>query len=132
MINDYIPLEQYAKLEEIDKNKLKKCMYTTSHFNYLRFRKQDNKILVCNNFNAPFKDILFELKNKALIIAKTENNLCRELSILSNNVIKEAAIQKYFYRSRFKRIEKALEVIALLKMYIKKNSLFPESDLNYD
>lgn len=132
MINEYIPLEQYANLEEIDKNKIKKCMYATSNFNYLRFRKQNNKILVCNNFNAPFKDTLFELKNKALIIAKTENNLCKELGILSNNTIKESSIQKYFYRSRFKRIEKALEIITLLKNYIKKNSLFPESDLNYD
>lgn len=132
MINDYIPLEQSALLEEIDEKKIKNCMYQTSRFNYLRFKKKNNKIYVCSNFTAPLKNELFELKNKALIIAKTENNLCKQLYILSNKKIKETAIQKYFYRSRFKRIEKAMEIISLLKKYISQNSLFNESELNYE
>ena len=132
MINNYIPLEQYALLEEIDEKKIKNCMYQSSRFNYLRFKKKNNKIYVCSNFTAPLKDELFELNNKALIIAKTENNLCKQLYILSNKKIKETAIQKYFYRSRFKRIEKAMEIISLLKKYISQNSLFNESELSYE
>lgn len=132
MINEYIPLEQSALLEEIDEKKIKNCMYQSSRFNYLRFRKKNNKIYVCSNFTAPLKDKLFELKIKALIIAKTENNLCKQLYILSDKKIKETAIQKYFYRSRFKRIEKAMEIISLLKKYISQNSLFNESELTYE
>lgn len=132
MINEYIPLEQYAKLEEVDEQKIKNCMYQSSNFNYLRFKKKNNRIYVCNDFHAPLKNELHELKNKALIIAKNECNLCKELVKLSGNKIKKTAIEKYFYRARFKSIAKAMQIINLLKKYIKENSLFPESDLNYD
>lgn len=133
MINDYIPLGQYAELEELDEVKIKKCIYHKStKFNYLRYKMKNKKLYVCNNFNAPLKDQLLELKNKALIISKNEQNLCKQLHLLSNKKIKESTIQKYFYRSRFKQIEKAIKVINLLKKYINENSLFPESDLNYD
>lgn len=132
MINDYIPIEQYAKLEEVDENKIKKCIHQATKFNYLRYRMKNKKLYVCNNFHAPLKDQLLELKNKALIIAKNEQNLCKELHLLSDSKIQMSSIQKYFYRSRFKQIEKAIQIITLLKKYIKKNSLFPESDLNYD
>ena len=132
MINDYIPIEQYAQLEEIDEIKIKRCIHQTSKFNYLRYRMKGKKLYVCNNFHAPLKDQLLELKNKALILAKNEQNLCKELHLLSGEKIKISTIQKYFYRSRFKQIEKAIQIITLLKKYINENSLFPESDLNYD
>lgn len=132
MINDYIPIAQYAKLEEIDENKIKKCIHQPTKFNYLRYRMKEKKLYVCNNFHAPLKDQLLELKNKALILAKNEQNLCKELHLLSGEKIKISTIQKYFYRSRFKQIEKAIQIITLLKKYINENSLFPESDLNYD
>jgi hypothetical protein len=132
MINRYIPIDQYAALLEIDEVKIKKCMYVPTSFNYLRFKIKDNKLYVCDNFNAPLKNELFELKLKALIISKKERALCKELYLLSDKKLKVSTLEKYFYRSSFKSIKKAISIIKLLKKYIAKNSLFSESELSYE
>jgi len=65
-----------------------------------------------------------------LILARNENNLCKELSKIGN--IKKSTLDKYFYRFTFKQIKKAKEVMSLLEMYIKQNSLIPLEELKYD
>lgn len=129
---EYITIEQFAEFEGLEESSIKKYINKPTKFNYLRFKKINGRLYVCCDFYAPFKNELAELKDKALIIAKNENNLCKELSLLSNGSIKQGTLQKYFYRFRFKQIEKAIEVMNLLKEFISKNSLFEESELTYD
>jgi len=95
-----------------------------------RFKTIDNKLHVIENYRYPFADELNDLREKALVISHSENNLCRELSILGN--INKETIRKYFYRFTFKQIKPVKELISLLTTYINQNSLFPTEELCYE
>lgn len=129
---NFVSADALAVQEGISLNSLKLLTYKPTNYNYLRFKNIDGKLFIRTDFNAPFRDELDTLRQKALIIAHTENNLCKQLSLLSLGTIKKEALQKYFYRYRFKQIEKALNIIELLKKYINQNSIFEESELTYE
>ncbi len=127
----YLPVEDVATLNEIDVNSLKSLYSKNNVFgNKERFKMIDGKLFVLENYKYPFADELNDLRNKALILAYNENNLCKELAKLSN--IKKTTLDKYFYRFTFKQIKQAKEIIALLTLYINRNSLIPMEDLTYD
>lgn len=126
----YLPIEVIAEYEDTSIENIKSLSRNNTFGNDIRFKKIDNKLYVLENHKAPLANELNELREKALIIAKTENNLCYELSLISN--LKQNTIQQYFYRFTFKRIERAMMMINLLKNYINQNSLFPVEDLQYD
>ncbi len=130
--SDFISIESVAAIEGKNVEDLKRLIYRKTDYNYLRFKIVNGKLFMRADYEAPLKEDLDRLRQKALIIAKTENNLCSELSKLSKNKIKKETLQKYFYRYRFKQIAKAIRIIDLLKKYISQNSLINESDLKYD
>jgi DNA uptake protein ComE-like DNA-binding protein len=128
---NYLPVEDVAILNDIDINSLKSLYSKTNVYgNDERFKKIDGKLYVLENYKYPFADELNDLRQKALILAKNENNLCKELAKLGS--YKKSTLQKYFYRFTFKQIKTAKEVMELLKTYINQNSLIPLEDLNYD
>jgi hypothetical protein len=127
----YLPVEDVAVINEIDVNSLKSLYSKNTVFgNEERFKMIDGKLYVLENYKYPFADELNDLRQKALILAYNENNLCKQLSKLSG--IKKTTLDKYFYRFTFKQIKQAKEIIALLTLYINQNSLIPIEDLTYD
>jgi hypothetical protein len=127
----YLPVEDVAVINEIDVNSVKSLYSKKTVFgNEERFKMIDGKLFVLENYKYPFADELNDLRQKALILAHNENNLCKQLSKLSG--IKKTTLDKYFYRFTFKQIKRAKEIIALLTLYINQNSLIPIEDLTYD
>jgi len=128
---EYLPIEDVARINEIDINSLRSLFTRNNTFgNTERFKMIDNKLYVAVNYKYPYADRVDDLRQKALIIAKTENNLCKEISKMSG--IKKTTLDKYFYRFTFKQIRQAKEIIKYLSLYIRRNSLIPEEELNYD
>jgi hypothetical protein len=127
----YLPVEDVAVINDIDVNTLKSYYSKKGIYgNDERFKKIDGKLYVIENYKYPFADIVDNLRQKALILAHTENNLNKQLSTLSG--IKKTTLDKYFYRFTFKQIRQAKQMIALLTQYINQNSLIPIEDLTYD
>lgn len=127
----YIPLSQAAALEEISEDILLSTYYKKNKLNRHRFKKDEKgNILVALNYKYPLKDIMSEFYYKALIISKTSNNLCKEISISTG--IKQDTLHHYFSRFTFKDADKATLVINALENYINSNSLFSTGELNYD
>jgi hypothetical protein len=127
----YLPVEDVAVINEIDVNSLKSLYSKNTVFgNEERFKMIDGKLYVLENYKYPFADEINDLRQKALILAYNENNLCKQLSKLSG--IKKTTLDKYFYRFTFKQIKQAKKIIALLTLYINQNSLIPIEDLTYD
>ena len=81
---NYLPVEDVATINEIDVNSLKSLYSKNTVFgNEERFKMIDGKLYVLENYKYPFADELNELRQKALILAYNENNLCKQLSKLS-------------------------------------------------
>lgn len=127
----FIPLKEAALIEEIAEENIKTTYHKKYNSNKIRFKKdEDGNLLVALNYKYPLKEILSNLYYKALIVSRTQANLCKQLS--KKTSIKTDTLHHYFTRFTFKNVEKALIVIAALQEYIKENSLFTTGELNYD
>lgn len=127
----YLPVEDVATINEINVNSLKSLYSKKTVFgNDIRFKKINGKLYALSNYKYPLAQELDDLRQKALIVARTEYNLCKELSKMSN--IKVSTLHKYFYRFTFKQVKQAKTIIELLKEYINKTSLIPIEDLRYE
>jgi len=127
-MGEFLPVETVAELNEVEPINILNIYYKNKSDE--RFKIIDNKLCVVSNYSYPFADELNEWREKALIIASNENNLCRELSCMCD--INPKTLQKYFYRFTFKQIKTAKKIIKLLKQYTKQNSLFPVEELIYE
>jgi len=127
----YLPIEDVAAINEIDVNSLR-SLYTKNNVfgNEERFKMIDGKLHVLENYKYPYAQTVNELRQKALILAHTENNLSKEIAKISG--IKKTTLDKYFYRFTFKQIKQAKEIIKYLTLYITQNSILPLEELNYD
>lgn len=124
----FLPIKTVADLNEIEPIHIMNIYYKNKKDE--RFKLQDGKLLVIDNYRYPFAQEVESLRNKALIIARTETHLCKELEKISDFSFYQ--LNKYFYRFTFKQIKLAKQIIQLLKKYIKQNSLFPEEELSYE
>ena len=65
---------------------------------------------------------LQELYYRAIIVAKTQNNLSKQLAKISG--IKHTTIEKYLIRFNFKQKDKALKMTKYMQNYMSSNCLF--------
>jgi len=126
----YLPLEQVALINEVKASSLRTLFYKKNFANDYRFKVIDGKYYSIKDYKHPFSQKLEELRLKALIVAKNEHNLCKELSHLGG--IKKTTLLKYFYRFTFRNSQQALKIIYLLELYIKQNCLLLGEDLVYE
>lgn len=126
---DYIPAHIVAEEEELKLSSLKSLRFKNTYGNDKRFVIHKGQLYVHKNYRSMLSEDVEELYYKALIIAKTEANLARELSKLCNK--KPKTIQKYFGRFTFKQIQKAEIIIKALDQYLTNNSLIDNEDLEY-
>jgi hypothetical protein len=125
----YIPAKQYCELEGISLSTLKTLQYKKISGNDIRFKKENGQLLVHENFKALYRAKVEDFFYKALIIAKNENALAKEIAKMTGK--KKGTILKYLTRFTFKHNNKAHEIVEALTQYIEKNSLFPQEMLEY-
>jgi hypothetical protein len=128
MKQKYLPIDTVSILNEVEPIEIMNLYYKNKEDE--RFKVIDGNVFVIENYKYPLADELNKLREKALIIASNENRLCKELSEMSG--IDYDTLRKYFYRFTFKQMSKAKQVLNLLKLYVKNNSLFTEEELTYD
>jgi|GEM_PF-6227219 len=121
-VMQFLPIETVANYHDVKVSSLKSLFYKNYAGKDLKFKIKDGKLLVNLDYKYPLAQKLDELRQKALIIAKNEHNLAKELSLLLGK--KEDSILRYFIRYTFKRTKLALDIINALEIYIAKNSLF--------
>lgn len=127
--SNHITLDQCAALNEVDTKILKNLFYNNAKGNSKRFKKVGGTILVHKNYQAIFFEELSEAYYKALIIAKSQANLSREIAKLLKK--KPETIERYFIRFTFKHIQTAEEVLNAIHTYLKNNSLVETDQLEY-
>jgi len=127
-MKSYLPIEKVALLNEVEPINILNIYYKNKSDE--RFKIIDNKVCVLENYRYPYADEVNELRQKALIIARSENALCKEISKMCD--IKQDTLYKYFFRFTFKQIKVAKQIIVLLNEYINQNSLFPADELCYE
>ncbi len=125
----FISLEACANLNEVEKKDIKFLINNNTYGNEKRFKEIDGKIYVHQNYRAIYKEELEKLFYKALIIARTQTNLAREISKISD--LKQHTLERYFIRFTFKQIAKAEKIIHYIKNYVTQNSLFGLEELTY-
>jgi uncharacterized protein YeeX (DUF496 family) len=125
----YIPAKQYCDLEGISLSTLKTLQYKKISGNDIRFKKENGQLLVHENFKALYRAKVEDLFYKALIIAKNENALAKEIAKMIGK--KKGTVLKYFTRFTFKHNQKAIEVVEALEKYIQTNSIFSIELLEY-
>lgn len=128
-MNDYIPIEQMAELDEVKLSSLKTLRYKNTKGNDIRFKDIDGKIYIHQDYKAMYRREVEDLYYKAIIVAGNENKLATDLSKMLNK--KKDTLQRYFIRFTFKQVEVASEIAAALKTYITQNSLF-QMGLSYE
>lgn len=119
---EFLPYELVASYHDIKKESLKTYIYKKYEGKNLRFKIIDGKLLVNIDYKYPLASKLDELRQTALIIAKNEHNLAKELAKITGK--KQNTILRYFIRYTFKRVANASEMITALEKYIANNSLF--------
>jgi hypothetical protein len=128
-MNNYIPAKQYCELHECNLATLKTLRYKNISGNEIRFQVIGGELYVHENFKALYKEEVEDLFYKALIIAKNENALAKEIATILKK--KKGTVLKYLTRFTFKHNDKAHEIVEALEQYIQKNSLFPQEMLEY-
>lgn len=120
---EFLPLELVAQYHDVKPSSVKSLYYKNYQGKELKFKvDEDGKIFVNVDYKYPLASKLDELRLTALITAKNEHNLARELAAITGK--KEDTILRYFIRYTFKRVEQAQEIIDALEIYIANNSLF--------
>lgn len=122
LILEFLPIEYVAQYHEVKKTSLKSLIYKNYQGKDLKFKFSQGKLLVNIDYKYPLASKLDELRQTALITAKNEHNLAKELSLITGK--KEDTILRYFIRYTFKRVEQAETMIKALEIYISRNSLF--------
>lgn len=120
---EFLPLEVVASYHDVKPSSIKSLFYKDYKGKDLKFKiSNQGEFLVNLDYKYPLAAKLDRLRQTALITAKNEHNLARELSLITGK--KEDTILRYFIRYTFKRIPQAKEIIRALETYIQKNSLF--------
>lgn len=120
---EFLPLDIVADYHGINKASLKSIFLKNYQGKNIKFKLLENGELLVNlDYKYPLAKKVEELREKALETAKTEHNLCIELSKITGK--KFDTIHRYFHRFTFKQIDKAEEIIEALELYISRNSLF--------
>ena len=120
---EFLPIGYVANYHEVKESSIKSLFYKNYNGKSLKFKvANDGKLLVNLDYKYPLANRVDELRQIALETAKTEYQLCKELSKITGKKID--TIQRYFIRFTFKQVDKADEIIKALETYISRNSLF--------
>lgn len=122
----FVPLSQVASYNDVPVRKIKVllCKKLQKELNELRFKvSEDGQILCSLDYQYPLKAEIERLYFRCLIIAKTEYQLCKDLSAMSG--IKPDTLHHYFYRFNFKTAKSTKTILSLLQKY-QERSLFKE------
>lgn len=119
---EFLPVAMVADYYGIQEESL----VTLYHKDYIgkdiKFKKENGRLFVNIDYKYPLAKRIEELRDIALITAKSEYRLVHELAKITNK--KVDTIQRYFIRFTFKQIALAREIIRALEIYISRSSLF--------
>ncbi len=97
---NYIPLSVAASINEVSEETLRSLKKNGCFGNEERFKTIDGKLYILENYRYPYAQEVGDLISRALIVSKTEDNLCKQLSKISK-IRRRKAILLFFKKLTF-------------------------------